>query len=341
MRPPTLALVVIARDEARCIRRCLDSARPWVDRMLVLDTGSVDGTPDLARAAGAEVHHRAWADSFAQARNQALELADADWHLVLDADEQLTQGGELLRPWTRQPPQLGVICVHSNFQSGAAGQPAGPAQRHQAWITRLLPRQARFQGRIHEQVCAPLPRRRLNLHVEHDGYLGPQRAGKRERNRTLLLRDLQERPDDPYTLYQLGKEAQALDEAAEASDWFARAWAATPARAAWRHELLVRLLQCLGRAGRREQALELAESQLQAWPHSPDFFFTLGDLLLDQALQDPGRARDHWLPLAEAAWQRCLEIGERPDLDGSVHGRGSHLAEHNLAVLRAHLHRSG
>ena len=45
----------------------------------------------------------------------------------------------------------------------------------------------------------------------------------------------------------------------------------------------------------------------------------------------------HWLPLAEGAWQRCLAIGERPDLEGGVSGRGSHLAQHNLDVLRSQL----
>jgi len=39
------------------------------------------------------------------------------------------------------------------------------------------------------------------------------------------------------------------------------------------------------------------------------------------------------LPVAESAWKRCLEIGERPDLDGAVAGRGGHMAAHNLAVF--------
>ena len=52
-----VVLVMIARDEAPRIARALDSLRPWVDRMLVLDTGSTDDTPSIARAAGAEVHH--------------------------------------------------------------------------------------------------------------------------------------------------------------------------------------------------------------------------------------------------------------------------------------------
>lgn len=55
MTPPPmrLMLVVIARDEASRISRLLTSAAPWVDEMLVLDTGSRDSTPALARAAGA------------------------------------------------------------------------------------------------------------------------------------------------------------------------------------------------------------------------------------------------------------------------------------------------
>src|SRR4051794_7642346 len=86
-RMAKVALVMIARDEARCIERCLASVRAHVDEMLVLDTGSTDGTPELARCAGARVASFAWCDDFAAARNAALVLADADWSLVLDADE--------------------------------------------------------------------------------------------------------------------------------------------------------------------------------------------------------------------------------------------------------------
>jgi len=71
---------------------------------------------------------------------------------------------------------------------------------------------------------------------------------------------------------------------------------------------------------------------MAAWSHSPDFFFALGDLLLDWATEEPARAGE-LLPMIESAWLRCLEIGERPDLEGSVAGRGSSLAARNLAVL--------
>jgi len=44
-----LALVMIVRDEARCLERCLASARPWVDEMLVLDTGSVETSDEVGK----------------------------------------------------------------------------------------------------------------------------------------------------------------------------------------------------------------------------------------------------------------------------------------------------
>lgn len=327
-----LAAVLIVRDEARCIARCLASVAPFVDRMVVVDTGSHDDTPVLAQQRGAEVHRFAWPDDFAAARNHALDLADADWSLVLDADEWIAHGGESLRAFCAGPPRLGRVCVHSSFD--AAGQDVAEGRQ---WITRVLPRGVRYEGRVHEQPVSPLPRERLELHLGHDGYRDAQMAGKRGRNRPLLLRELQDRPGDPYILYQLGTDAEGRDAYAEAADLYARAFARTAPGDTWFHELLVRRLHCLGQAGQVAEALDLAEAQMAAVPDSPDFFFTLGNLLLERAMHDPAQAVDHWLPLAVAAWERCLEIGERPDLEGSVAGRGSHLAQHNLDLVRRQL----
>ena len=51
----TIALTMIVKNEARSLARCLDSVAPWVDKMIVLDTGSTDDTIAIARAHGAEV----------------------------------------------------------------------------------------------------------------------------------------------------------------------------------------------------------------------------------------------------------------------------------------------
>jgi hypothetical protein len=75
------------------------------------------------------------------------------------------------------------------------------------------------------------------------------------------------------------------------------------------------------------------ERYANRYDHSPDFHFAAGNAYLDKALRDPGQAAQRWLPLAVQAWQRCLAIGDQPELEGSVQGRGSFLADHNLEVV--------
>jgi len=84
-----LNLVMIVKNEARSIKKCLEAAKPLVDRMIVVDTGSEDETAKIARNMGAEAFFFSWVDDFSAARNYALEQSDGDWNLVLDADEYL------------------------------------------------------------------------------------------------------------------------------------------------------------------------------------------------------------------------------------------------------------
>jgi hypothetical protein len=79
--------------------------------------------------------------------------------------------------------------------------------------------------------------------------------------------------------------------------------------------------------------MALASDAMTELDGSPDYHFTLGDLCLDGAVAHPGEALTEWLPMAEAAWLHCLAIGDRPDLNGHVAGRGSFLAAHNLHVV--------
>jgi len=325
-----IAVVMIVRNEARCIERCLASVRPWVDEMVVLDTGSNDATLALAAACGAQVHHAPWGDDFAAARNAALALTDADWRLVLDADEWIAGGAQVLLPLRdEQAPFIGQISVTS-LLDGRAGSEAP------SWLPRLLPRGVRYVGRIHEQPDSLLPRRRLGLVLGHDGYLAQQRAAKGDRNERLLRLALAEQPGDAYLQYQLGKDLELRDQFAAAAPHYAQAAAGVSAQAGWRHDLVLRQLFTLKQLQAFESALALAEAELANWPHSPDFYFTLGDLLLAWAAEQPARAGE-LLPMIESSWRQAIEIGERPELQDTVRGRGSYLAAHNLAVFHASL----
>ncbi len=333
-----LALVMIAKDEAGSIGRALRSARPHVHRMIVLDTGSADATCEIARAEGAEVHQFVWIDDFAIARNAALSHSDADWNLVLDADEWIEAGAEALGPQILPPGDggfLGEVRIENLMdQAGAEGLA-------QSWIARVLPRGVLYAGRIHEQPSSDMPRRRLPLSLRHDGYTTKNLARKGARNETLLMRELQDAPEDAYLWFQLAKEHQSRDRAQHAVICFTEALRLAPANAAYRHALVVRALIALKASGQLADALALADAEVVHWRNSPDFYFVIGDLYLEAASQEPDRALDHFLPVAESAWKQCLEIGERPDLDGAVAGRGGFMAAHNLSIFYETLGREG
>ena len=337
MKTYKVALVMIARNESARIVRALASAANCVDELFVLDTGSKDATVALARSAGARVAHFDWCDDFAAARNAALELADADWNIVVDADEWVSEAGiELLQLRHTAPAFVGTLRVDSQFDS-PIGTSIAPS-----WLPRVLPRGVRYEGRVHEQPVHSLKVKRLETVLAHDGYRADALKAKAGRNADLLARALAQAPDDAYLHYQIGKDHDVYERYADACAHFNRSRACEEASGAtvtlagttpgWHHDRLVRELHALKKCRQHAQAVLLAEAAMPHWQHSPDFFFALGDLLLDWATEEPQRAGE-LLPMIESAWLRCLEIGERPDLEGSVAGRGSMLAARNLIVL--------
>ena len=93
-----LSLTMIIKNESRCIERCLKAIIPYVDMVVLCDTGSTDGTLEICKAwedrKFFHVFSIPWEKDFSKARNHALELAEnlgATAHLVLDADEEFVE----------------------------------------------------------------------------------------------------------------------------------------------------------------------------------------------------------------------------------------------------------
>jgi glycosyltransferase involved in cell wall biosynthesis len=82
-----ISACIIAKDEADRIGPCLESVA-FCDEVLVLDSGSTDGTQDLCRNAGARVVETDW-PGWVKQKNRAVEAATHDWILSLDADERV------------------------------------------------------------------------------------------------------------------------------------------------------------------------------------------------------------------------------------------------------------
>lgn len=87
----TIALCMIAKNEDLLIKNAIESVKPIVDEIIVIDTGSTDKTKEIAKACGATVYDYMWQNDFAKAKNFAKEKATAGWILFLDADECMSQ----------------------------------------------------------------------------------------------------------------------------------------------------------------------------------------------------------------------------------------------------------
>ena len=83
-----LSVVIISKNEEKFIADAVKSAL-FADEVLVLDSGSIDGTCTVAQQFGAKVLHQDWLGFGAQ-KNKAVELAKNDWVFVLDSDERIT-----------------------------------------------------------------------------------------------------------------------------------------------------------------------------------------------------------------------------------------------------------
>jgi tetratricopeptide (TPR) repeat protein len=244
---PTLSVCMIVRDEEANLARALDSVEGVATETVVVDTGSVDRTLDIAREHGAVVASFAWTADFSAARNFAASRATGDWILVLDADEQATATfRERCRATLANTPAEGLAIPVLNLGDRGELQVGVSAVR----LYRNRERH-RFEGTIHEEVAPSIVRAggtilRADLPLHHHGYRRSedQRKGRRGRNLGLLERAHASDPSNPRYWHYLGLEHLSNDDLPEARRWFERVVSERPTDvlAGWSASLLCEVL---------------------------------------------------------------------------------------------------
>jgi len=194
---------MIVKNEEAFLGVALESVKSilGLKDLVVADTGSEDKTKEIAAINGARVVDFEWRDDFSAARNFAADNAANDWIFVLDADEEM-MGAEKdeLAQFIKDPHAIGSLTRVEMLDKANSHESRLYNRRHN-----------RYTGIIHEQIT-PLDGRekeivQVPILIAHHGYLPEfgRVEGKLERNEQLLMKELAERPDDPYILYQLGK----------------------------------------------------------------------------------------------------------------------------------------
>jgi glycosyltransferase involved in cell wall biosynthesis len=161
---------MICRDEARTIGRALAAAAEVADEIVVVDSGSADGTVEIARRYTPHVHHQPWLGYAAQ-KNLAIERTTGEWVLSLDADEIV------------EPDLAREVRAIVDRPGGPVGYRIprrliflGRAIRHGGWwpdlVLRLFRRGAgRFEPRlVHEALRVEGPVGRTRGALRHESH---------------------------------------------------------------------------------------------------------------------------------------------------------------------------
>ncbi len=321
----SISLAMIVKNEQKYIQRCLQSVKPMVSEMIVVDTGSTDDTREIALSCGAIVVDFPWIDDFSAARNFAIEHATSDWILCMDADEffERDYSNELKEFLRTNDNSIGRITIKSEFTEG------NDIQVVKANISRIFPRHLRFTGRIHEQLASTLPRVDTKLKVNHDGYFN---TNKSDRNLRLLLLELNSKPQEPYLLFQLGKEYKRIGELAKAEHFFTEGYQllnTTSPR--YIQEAIVDYLYILLDNQNYEKAIDVITETQQSLHLLADFHFVCGLIYTNLAIALPTEAAS-LIPLIEQSYVSCLRLGE-DGVDDIITGTSTFLAAYNLALF--------
>jgi glycosyltransferase involved in cell wall biosynthesis len=169
---PTISVILITKNEEHNLPDCLSSLQGLADEIVVIDSGSSDKTVEIAKNFGAKVHiSQSW-PGFGLQKNAALELAQCDWVLSLDADERLTpQLIVEIRSAIKDPS--GKQC----FEIPRSSWYCGRFIRHSGWspdyVARLFLRgKARFsEDLVHERLICNGPTGQLKEPMLHFSFL--------------------------------------------------------------------------------------------------------------------------------------------------------------------------
>ncbi len=164
-----LSVIIITKNESKSISRCLDSVS-WADEIIILDSGSTDETVAICQHYTPLVYQTDW-PGFGLQKQRALDKAQGDWVLSIDADEYLS---DALQTEIQQAIQQQDI---QGFEIPRLSSYCGKNIKHGGWwpdrVLRLFQRSTgRFTAAlVHEKIIMTGKLGQLSAPLLHETYV--------------------------------------------------------------------------------------------------------------------------------------------------------------------------
>jgi len=217
-----ISVIVLCKNEERCIKRCLDAIMEDIDfndEVIVIDTGSIDKTLEIIMSlkyyGKIRVLEKKWDNNFSKIRNYGLSISKKEWIFFIDADETIERGSIANLKSNLQEINvlnLDIVCCPAiiNIEGRHVVQT----------VRRIIPNTEKIMyfGKIHEEPryiengkqCDFIAFDNVILH--HDGYMESVilEKNKQQRNITLLKAVIKEEPKNPRWFYLYSRDGKGF-----------------------------------------------------------------------------------------------------------------------------------
>lgn len=224
-----VSICIISKNEETHMENFLTSIQNHMGNypyeIVLVDTGSTDQTVSIAQRYTDKIFHFDWIGDFSAARNFSISCTSYDWILVLDCDEYMVEldTSAFAQMVEQFPNAVGVLTRRNHYAMN------GTDSIYTDQVERFFNKQLfHYEAIIHEQVRSlsgePYERIAIPLTVDHCGYTGTveELTRKANRNNELLLKMLEENPDDPYLYFQIGQSYNMLHDDEKACYYYGK-----------------------------------------------------------------------------------------------------------------------
>ncbi len=282
-----ISVCMIVKNEIKVLERCINSIREKmsnvVGEIVVVDTGSVDGTKNLAEKLNCEVYDFEWCNDFSKARNYSISKAKYDWIFVIDADEYIVNEVDEMsvsQIYIRNLEEyFFLVSIESINDNGLV--------ESNNKIGRIFKKtKYKFQNIIHEQLMPIGSEERKALEVgitlRHTGYMTEviNYKNKTEKYKNLLLTHIEQYPSDIIMYGHLGtmymqeknyeKALECLEKVTYSEESYNKQFYAT---------MVCSHIQCLSVLGRYNEAAKL-EDRWEYCEYDDKYLFHMADIFL-------------------------------------------------------------